>query len=96
VDQGSQLVTDLQGNLENMASQAADQVMQMFTELVTNALGDAFAPLQQGFSFFQELTGTMTDLLDGGIGEVVDAVKEITDIVEAIEPVINIVRELLG
>ena len=94
--EGTSKVTELQGALGNVSEQAAEALVKLFTEMVTNALGEAFAPLQQGFEVFEQAKDGCEQLLGGGIGDVTESVKQITEIVDKIEPIADLIQKALA
>ena len=94
--EGTAKVTELQGALGNLSEQASAAVLTIFTEVVTNALGEAFAPLEQGFHVFEEAKAGCEQLLGGSIGDVADSIKGVTEMIDKIEPVANLIQDMLG
>jgi hypothetical protein len=96
VSEGTTKVTELQTQLGNIGEQAAQALIALFTEMVTNALGEAFAPVQNAFAVFEQAQEGCKELLGGGIGDVTENIEAITEIIDKIKPIADLIQDMLG
>ena len=52
--------------------------------------------LGQAFSTLDSAGGEMGELLEGSIGEITDKVSGVTDLIEDVKPVLDLVKSVLG
>ncbi|NJK58362.1 MAG: hypothetical protein HC939_21470 [Pleurocapsa sp. SU_5_0] len=52
--------------------------------------------LTQAFSALDSAGGEMGDLLKGSIGEIVDQISKVTDLIDEVRPVLDTAQALLG
>ena len=92
---GETMANDLQDNLGNLAETVLDALKEKFMEAVVDALGSSFEPLSGAFEAFEALSGVCGGDLEGAIGGITDSIGQVTDLIEAIEPVTDVIKALL-
>ena len=59
-------------------------------------LTESAGGLTEALGFLETAGSEAGDLLEGGIGDIVDQVSEITDLIEEIKPVLDMIQDVLG
>jgi hypothetical protein len=87
---------NLSGDLESLVGDVTSGIATKFTDEVMSQLTDSAGGLTDALSVLDDAGGEAGELLDGSIGEIVDSVSGVTDLIEEVKPVLDMVQDILG
>ena len=95
-EESGEFKQDLESNLDSLAESVTSALAARFADEIMEELTGSAAGLTEAFSVLDSTGGEMTELLEGNVGEIVDQVSEVTDLIEQVEPVLKTAKALLG
>ncbi|MGL4502424.1 MAG: hypothetical protein ACRCU2_25395, partial [Planktothrix sp.] len=95
MEEGENKLTALENILDTTSLEVMTGIAQKYTQEVFGELTGASTELTNAISFLEETSESATDIFDSKLGEVIDRVGEITQIIETIKPILDMV-DMLG
>ncbi len=95
VEHGTQQLQDLEKLLDMTSGEMLTAVKQKLTEELLGSLTQSAGGLHDAIGGLSQVGESSKDLLDGEVGEILDKVSAITDMIEEIKPVLDLVQKML-
>ena len=95
VEHGTQQLQDLETLLDTASGETLKTVNQKLTEELLGSLTQSASGLHEAIDGLSQVGESSKDLLDGEVGEILDKVSAVTDMIEEIKPVLDLVQRML-
>jgi chromosome segregation ATPase len=95
VEHGTQQLQDLETLLDTVSGETLTAVNQKLTEELLGSLTQSAGGLRDAIGGLSQVGESSKDLLDGEVGEILDKVSAVTDMIEDIKPVLDLVQKML-
>jgi ElaB/YqjD/DUF883 family membrane-anchored ribosome-binding protein len=95
-DQAKTGADELVDNLTSEAGDIATQITEKLLEEIFGEVGDLASGLTDALGFLSDAGEESGGLLDGALGDVFGSASEITDLIEDIKPVLDLIESALG
>ena len=95
IEQGKNQLTELENSLDSISEDAVTNLNKKFIEEALGELTNSAGDLGKAISVVSEIGENSQELMDGKIGEIMDKVSEVTNLIEEIKPVLDLVKSML-
>jgi hypothetical protein len=87
---------NLSGFLDSTSSDKLSAVKDLFLETILGELGSQSGALGEAMSVLEGVGQAGQQLMEGGLGELINGMQGVIDVIDAIKPVLEAVDSLLG